>query len=58
MASLGDIINNVVGEEGIKTDVKISLAPKDYINLGLSIFLAVMAVWIVSKMLEKIIFNG
>lgn len=36
----GDLLNKSVGEDGLKTDVKITLSTDTYVNLGLSVFIA------------------
>lgn len=36
----GDLLNKSVGEDGLKTDVKITLSTDTYVNLGLSIFIS------------------
>ena len=53
----GDLLNNLVGEEGVKTDVNISLSKDTYIGIGMAIFLSVIAVWFVSRLLENIVFS-
>lgn len=48
---------NTVGTGGIKTDVSITLAPKNFIWLGLAVFIAVVAVWVVTKISEELFFK-
>lgn len=35
----GDLINKSIGEDGIKTDIKVSLSDESYYKLSLSIFI-------------------
>lgn len=48
-------LGNIVGEEGIKTDVTIKLSTESYVYLGLAIFISVVAVYGVTKILETIL---
>lgn len=35
----GDLLNKSVGDDGLKTDVKVTLSNDTYVNIGLSIFI-------------------
>ena len=42
-------IDKILGDEGIKTDVQISVPPSTYIYLGAALFIGLVASRIVSK---------
>lgn len=46
---LGDII----GKEGIKTDIQVSIAPSNFIYMGAALFVGIIAAQVVSKALFK-----
>jgi hypothetical protein len=48
-------LGNIVGPDGVKTDVTVSLSPSTYIYIALAIFFAVVAVWFVTQILSKTI---
>lgn len=49
---------NTIGPGGVKTDVSITLAPSNFIYMGLAVFLAVLAVIVVNKILGELLFNA
>jgi hypothetical protein len=38
-----DILDRILGEEGIKTDIKVSIAPASFIYLGVALFVGMIA---------------
>lgn len=45
---------SIFGEEGLKADVQISLAPKTYVELGATIFLAAVGASLVIYAIKKL----
>jgi hypothetical protein len=50
---MGDFLDNLIGEQGVKTDVQISLPPSAYIYLGAALFIGIVASQIVVKAIVK-----
>ena len=47
------ILGNIIGEEGIKTDIRVTIAPANYIYLGVALFVGLVASQVVAKALLK-----
>ena len=50
---MSSILGNLIGEEGIKTDLKVTIAPVNYIYLGVALFVGMVASRIVANALLK-----
>lgn len=38
-----DILDRLIGEQGIKTDIQVSIAPANFIYLGVALFVGMIA---------------
>ncbi len=55
---LKNVLNTFSPGGGIKTDVSITLAPSNFIYMGIAIFVAVGAVLLVNKLLSETVFKS
>lgn len=46
-------IDKIIGEEGVKTDLQISLPPSTYVYLGAALFIGIVGAQIVTKVIFK-----
>lgn len=48
-----DILEKLIGEEGVKTDIRVSIPPSNFIYLGVALFVGMIASRIVGDALLK-----